>query len=220
MNSESPSLLARSFWATLAAGPLLICALIFLMVMISIYNTQIAIRLPTDELKLYITEMVAVGAIMLACIVLALLGIFALKQKRKIGLYAAGVVLFIVLFIIFESFISASTTVYAIQPHLEVTRAGFSPAQMSIFTDDKLHISNASDNGAQTLYVSAATSTSAIPTQLRQPDLTLQPGQSVDVVFSSGGRFTLVTATTPHLTLTITVVEVNSNGFDVFPGNG
>jgi hypothetical protein len=51
-------------------------------------------------------------------------------------LYGAGAVLFILLMVVFESFILSSNTVYTMQPHLEITQTGFSPTQMNIFTGD------------------------------------------------------------------------------------
>lgn len=213
-NSEAGHLPVRLLWAVILVSPLLICAIIFLSIMFSTYNTQLAIREPADELTFYIGEIVAVGAIILASVAVGLLGVFKMKLRKVF--YGTGIVLFIALMVIFESFISSSNTVYAIQPHLEITRAGFSPAQMSIFTDDKLLISNAPDNVAQILSVSSSTNSGGIPAQLLHPGLTLQPGQSVDVTFSSGGTFTLSSSTIPGLTLTITVIETSNNGFDNF----
>jgi hypothetical protein len=50
-----------------------------------------------------------------------------------------------------------------------------------------------------------------IPGQLLRPGLTLQPGQSANVLFSNAGTFLLSRSTTPGLTLTITVIETSSN---------
>jgi hypothetical protein len=209
-DSISLPLRKRILWAVIIISPLLLCSIIFLSLMFSTYNTQIAMRLPVDELTIYIGEMFTVGAIILATIVLGLLGVFKMKWRRF--LYGAGVILFIALMIVYESFISSSNTIYSMQPHLEITQTGFSPAQMSIFTDDNLQISNTSDNVAQTLFVSSSTNSRGIPAQLLRPGLTLQPGQSVNLPFSSEGTFVLTSSTTPGLTLTITVTETSSGG--------
>ncbi len=212
--SDARPLPVRLLWAAILISPLLICSIIFLNIMLSTYNTQLALREPTDELTLYIGEIGAAGTIILVSITIGLLGVF--KTRLRSIFYVTGVVTFIVLIIIFEIFIVSSNTVYTIQPHLEIMHSGFSPEQMSVFTDDKLRMSNAPGNAAQTLFASPLTNAGEIPTLLRRPGLTLQPGQSVDVTFSSEGRYMLSSSTIPGLTLIITVIETSNYGSDYF----
>lgn len=203
----------------------------FLSTMNTLYTTFIQSRLPPNDLIPYQETMVfmrvaSVGpmivSLLLACLTALLL--FKGVRSKLVGIFLIGLIIIEILAVlsitpIFTNFISSSNS---IQPTTEMTRSSFTPATLNIFTGETVYFRNTSGI-IQTLCVGShrecANPNATAPEQLRAPGLSIQPGQTINLVFDTSGTYQIISTTTPALTLTVVVTYNAPNDGNAPQGN-
>jgi len=97
-------------------------------------------------------------------------------------------------------------------PEVDVTIAGFSPQNVEIIEGETIHFVNKSSitqvlclGSNQHCDSSGIDPTSIIPSALAGSGIRLAPGQAQNVIFTTYDTYTVTSATSPGLNLTVTV---------------
>jgi hypothetical protein len=203
----------------------------FLSTMNTLYTTSIQSRLPPNDLIPYQETMVfmrvaSVGPMMVSLLLACLTALLLFKRVRfkLVGIFLIGLIIIEILATlsitpIFTNFISSSNR---IQPTTEMTRSSFTPATLNIFTGETVHFRNTSGI-TQTLCVGShqecANPNATAPEQLRAPGLSIQSGQTINLVFDTSRTYQIISTTTPALTLTVVVTDSAPNDGNALLGN-
>ena len=107
-----------------------------------------------------------------------------------------------------------------LNPHVGMTRTGFTTTYVSIFSHNKVTLQNPSDGVTQILCVGTEQQCETYqpslvdyPSQFT-PGLVMQPGQSVNIEFDHAGNYYITSKHTPHMNLKIIVTGPNKKGGD------
>jgi hypothetical protein len=152
-----------------------------------------------------------VTGIVLVIIVIALTRVFrgTILGQLLGRLSAVMVGVGIIVFLLWITFLN---------PHIGMTRTGFTTSYVSIFTSNKVTFENPANGVTQILCIGSnqqcePAATAGGPAQLDQ-GLVIRPGQSVNVEFDDSGDYYITSKNTPHMNLKVTVNEIDDGGGD------
>ena len=105
-----------------------------------------------------------------------------------------------------------------LNPHIGMTRTGFTTTYVSIFSHNKVTFQDPTDGVTQILCIGTDQQCEKLPlvdypSQLT-PGLVIQPGQSVSIEFDHAGSYYITSKNTPHMNLKIIVTGTNKKGGD------
>ena len=103
-----------------------------------------------------------------------------------------------------------------LNPHVGMTRTGFTTTYVSIFSHDKVTFENPTEGLTQILCVGSdqhceKLTLSGYPSQFT-PGLVIQPGQSVSIGFEEDGTYYITSKNTPNMNLKVIVTGFNRKG--------
>lgn len=133
------------------------------------------------------------------------------RGRRVVGrLISAAVTIALVIGLGFMLFYSIF-----INPNIDMSRTGFTRASVSIDVGDTVHFKNAADGVTQVLCIGldqkCEPNAKDAPEILAKGQLSLAPGQTVDVTFYETGYFTITSKTTPHMNMQMHVTHSSSD---------
>ena len=156
---------------------------------------------------------IVLGVIGLVLIIMVLI-LARATRGTVVGKLLAGVSTVLVLagvvvFLLWSTFLN---------PHIGMTRTGFTTTYVSIFSHNKVTFENPSDGVTQVLCIGTDQQCENhplvdYPSQFT-PGLTIQPGQSVSIEFDHAGTYYLTSKNTPHMNVKIVVTGPNGRGGD------
>ncbi len=102
-----------------------------------------------------------------------------------------------------------------LNPHIGMTRTGFTTTSVSIFSHNKATFANPTDGVTQILCIGTDQQCEKLPLvgspSQFTPGLVIHPGQSVSIEFDHAGTYSITSKNTPHMNLKIDVSILTHN---------